>query len=41
MNILLITETMIRQEKIYKKECEWIWMTLIEMHDEPQFMLRQ
>ena len=32
---------MIRQEKIYRKECEWIWITLIEMHDEPQFMLRQ
>jgi hypothetical protein len=41
LNILLIVETMIRQEKIYRKECEWIWMTLIELHDEPQFLLRQ
>jgi hypothetical protein len=33
-------ETMVRQEKIYYKETEWIWMTLIDIHDEPQFQIR-
>ena len=37
---MLCVESMIRTEKIYRKECEWIWNVLIYYNEEPQYNLR-
>ena len=31
---------MIRNERTYRKEVVWIWQTLIELGEEPQFSIR-
>lgn len=40
MTLLLFVEAMIRNERVYKKEAGWIWQTLIDLSEEPQFNLR-
>jgi hypothetical protein len=40
LTFLMFVEGMIRYEKIYRKEFEWIWSVLTEFNEEPQFNLR-
>lgn len=40
LTFLLYVESMVRSEKIYRKEFEWIWGVLTEFNEEPQFNLR-
>lgn len=40
MTFMLCVESMIRSERIYRKEFEWIWGVLIYFNEEPQFNLR-
>jgi hypothetical protein len=40
LTFLMFVEGMIRYEKIYRKEFEWIWGILTEFNEEPQFNLR-
>ena len=40
MTFMLCVESMIRTEKIYRKEMEWIWNVLVHFNEEPQFNLR-
>lgn len=40
MTFMLCVESMIRTERIYRKEVEWIWNVLIYFNEEPQFNLR-
>jgi len=40
MTFMLCIESMIRTERIYRKECEWVWTVLSHYNEEPQFNLR-
>lgn len=40
MTLMLCVESMIRTERIYRKESEWIWNVLIHFNEQPQFNLR-
>lgn len=40
MTFLMFVEVMIKNEKVYRKESEWIWSILIDFNEEPQFNLR-
>lgn len=40
MTFLLFIEGMIKNERIYRKEFEWIWNVLTDFNEEPQFNLR-
>lgn len=40
MTFMLCVESMIKTERIYRKEFEWIWTVLIYFNEEPQFNLR-
>jgi hypothetical protein len=40
MTFMLCVDSMIRTERIYRKEFEWIWNVLIHFNEEPQYNLR-
>lgn len=40
ISILGMVDAICKNDKIYKKELEWIWNTLIYFHEEPNLQVK-